>query len=337
MAMRIVFCGSGAFAQMAMKQLADALDIVLVASPPPKPRGRKLQIQSCPAAITAQMLNLPLLETADGEQAAAQMKAAKADAIVVADNGLLLPPSALAASPRGAINIHPSLLPRWRGAAPIARAILAGDKETGVCIMQMDEGLDTGAILMRQSIPLAEDKNCGELTAQLATLGAKLMIKTLQTNPPPVAQSIEGIVYARKLSKAENIINYDNPAQTTARQIRAFAPRRAARTIINGAMIGILKGAAIAGISSNGGEDGKGDNGGEVLRDNNDASSRPVNGEVLRADKNGIVIKCAQGAIVFKQLRREGKKPQPAEAFLRGFQITPGDRAKTLQADNEAI
>jgi len=246
------------------------------------------------------------------------MKQAAADVVVVADYGLMLSPSALVASARGAINIHPSLLPRWRGAAPIARAILAGDDETGVCIMQTDEGLDTGAVLMRQSITMPEDKDCGGITSQLATMGAKMMVKTLQTNPPPIPQQTEGAVYARKLSNAENIINYDNPAQTAARQIRAFAPHKAARTMINGAMIGILQGAAI--------DDS------QVLRDNNN-DKRAINGEVLQVDKNGIVIKCARGAIVYKTLRREGRKPQTAEAFVRGFVINPGDKAQTLQTD----
>ena len=224
-----------------MAQLAKSLPIILAITPPPKPRGRKLQTQSCPAASRARQLNLQLLETADTQQSARQMKDAKADAIVVADYGLLLLPDALVCAPHGALNIHPSLLPKWRGAAPIARAILAGDLETGVCIMQMDEGLDTGAILLRQSIPLSEDKNCGEISAQLATLGAKMIMQTLMQNPPPQAQSTEGIKYARKLTNAENIIDYNQPAQTAARQIRAFAPYRAARTKINGANIGIGK------------------------------------------------------------------------------------------------
>lgn len=318
--MRIVFCGGGGFARMVMEQLADALDIVLVVSPPPKPRGRKLQTQSCPAAAFAKQLHLPLVETADTEDAAKKIKHAAADVVVVADYGLMLSPSALVASKRGAINIHPSLLPRWRGAAPIARAILAGDIETGVCIMQTDEGLDTGAILMRQSIPMPEDKDCGEISSQLATLGANLLVKTLQSNPPPIAQDNEGAVYARKLSNAENIINYDNPAQTAARQIRAFAPHKAARTMINGAIIGILKGAAIDAI--------------EVLpdnrNDNNALLSRAINGEVLQVDKNGVVIKCAQGAIVCQTLRRAGKKPQKAEDFIRGFIINPGDKAQKI-------
>ena len=289
-----------------MAQLAKSLPIILAITPPPKPRGRKLQTQSCPAASRARQLNLQLLETADTQQSARQMKDAKADAIVVADYGLLLLPDALVCAPHGALNIHPSLLPKWRGAAPIARAILAGDLETGVCIMQMDEGLDTGAILLRQSIPLSEDKNCGEISAQLATLGAKMIMQTLMQNPPPQAQSTEGIKYARKLTNAENIIDYNQPAQTAARQIRAFAPYRAARTKINGANIGILKAMAIT-------ETGNG-----------------KNGEILRADNDGIVIKCSDGAIVFLQLRREGKTAQPAAAFLRGFPITPGDIAETI-------
>lgn len=321
--MRIVFCGGGGFAKTAMEYLAAVLDIVLVVSPPPKPRGRKMQIQSCPAAAFAKQLNLPLVETADIDEAAKKMKQAAADVVVVADYGLMLSPAALVASPRGAINIHPSLLPRWRGAAPIARAILAGDIETGVCIMQMDEGLDTGAVLMRESMGMPEDKDCGEITAQLAIMGAKMVVKTLQTNPPPIAQNNEGAVYARKLSNDENIINYDNPAQIAARQIRAFAPHKAARTKINGAIIGILKGAAIDNMDNM-----------EVLGDNHNASSA-ANGEVLQVDKNGIVIKCASGAIVYTTLRREGKKPQTAEEFIKGFIINPGDKAQTIITTNK--
>ena len=299
--MRVVFAGGGKFALPVMELLAQTHDIVLATTPPPKPAGRKMTLTPCPAAKRARELNLQVLETADKNKLAAAVIDKKPDAIVVADYGVLLPPAVLNASPRGALNIHPSLLPRWRGAAPIARAILAGDKETGICIMQMDEGIDTGAILLCERLPLPEDKNCGELTEHLAQLGAKLMLRALKENPAPTPQSAGGITYAKKLTRAEGIINYDNPAQQAARQIRAFAP---ARTIINGAQINIHKGAA------------KPHNG------------NGANGEITNADATGITIKCARGALILTEIQRAGKSRMSLSDFLRGFPIKAGMRAE---------
>ena len=299
--MRVVFAGGGKFALPVMELLAQTHDIVLATTPPPKPAGRKMTLTPCPAAKRARELNLEVLETADKNKLAAAVIDTKPDATIVADYGVLLPPAVLNASPRGALNIHPSLLPRWRGAAPIARAILAGDKETGICIMQMDEGLDTGAILLCEKLPLPEDKNCGKLTEHLAQQGAKLMLRALKENPAPTPQSAEGITYAKKLTRAEGIINYDNPAQQAARQIRAFAP---ARTIINGAQINIHKGAAKP-------HDGDG-----------------ANGEITNADATGITIKCAQGALILTEIQRAGKSRMSLSDFLRGFPIKAGMRAE---------
>ena len=303
--MRIVFAGGGKFALPVMELLAQTHDIVLATTPPPKPAGRKMTLTPCPAAKRARELNLQVLETADKNKLAAAVIDKKPDATIVADYGMLLPPAVLNASPRGALNIHPSLLPRWRGAAPIARAILAGDKETGICIMQMDEGIDTGAILLCEKLPIPEDKNCGELTEHLAQLGAKLMLRALKENPTPTPQSATGITCAKKLTRAESIINYDNTAQQIANQIRAFAPSSPARTTINGVQINIHK-AAPAKHPAN-----------------------TPNGEIISANATGITIKCARDAITFTELQRAGKRKMPAADFLRGFPIKTGTQTQS--------
>ena len=303
--MRVVFAGGGKFALPVMELLAQTHDIVLATTPPPKPAGRKMTLTPCPAAKRARELNLEVLETADKNKLAAAVIDKKPDATIVADYGVLLPPEVLNAAPRGALNIHPSLLPRWRGAAPIARAILAGDKETGVCIMQLDEEWDTGAILLCERLPLPEDKNCGEITEHLAQLGAKMMLRALKENPKPTPQSAQGITYAKKLTRAENIINYAASAEQAARQIRAFAPSSPARTTINGVQISIHKGAALK------------------------HKSNAANGEILKADATGITIKCAEDAITFTELQRAGKRKMPVADFLRGFPIKAGMRAES--------
>ena len=303
--MRIVFAGGGKFALPVMELLAQTHDIVLATTPPPKPAGRKMTLTPCPAAKRARELNLQVLETADKNKLAAAVIDKKPDATIVADYGVLLPPEVLNASPRGALNIHPSLLPRWRGAAPIARAILAGDKETGICIMQMDEGLDTGAILLCERLPLPEDKNCGELTEHLAQLGAKLMLRALKENPTPTPQNTQGITCAKKLTRAESIINYDNTAQQIANQIRAFAPSSPARTTINGVQINIHKAAPTK------------------------HPANTPNGKIISANATGITIKCAEDAITFTELQRAGKRKMPAADFLRGFPIKTGTQTQS--------
>ncbi len=319
--MRLVFFAAGDFAIPALELAAREHSVVLLVAPPAKPRGRKMLVQSCPAAARAKEINVAVLETANSETICEQTKKAKPEAIVAADYGALLPPEILNIPPRGAINIHPSLLPRWRGAAPVVHSILAGDSETGVCIMQMDEGLDTGNILARKQMPMPEEITGGELSALLAKTGAMLLAEVLTTNPQPSPQKKTGASYAPKPEKAARVLDFTKPAEQAARQIRAFSPADPAHTIINGQQINIHRckfNKLTPPPSLMGGVGGGKPQAGE----------QPQPGTITTADKNGIAVICGDGnAVIFLEMQRAGKKKMPAAEFLRGFPLTAGDCA----------
>src|SRR5207248_2180022 len=197
---------------------------------PPRPAGRGHRLQSSPVQLLAERLGLPVRSPTSlrDDAAQAEFAAIGADAAVVAAYGLILPPPVLAAPRLGCLNVHASLLPRWRGAAPIQRAILAGDRETGVSIMQMDEGLDTGPILLQQAVPILPETTAGELTESLAELGAGLMSKALdrvaEGKLTPRPQPGEGVTYAAKIRREEARLDWRQPADALERQVRAFAP-----------------------------------------------------------------------------------------------------------------
>ena len=233
-----------------------------------------------------------------------RLSALSPEVMVVAAYGLILPGAALDLARRGAINIHASLLPRWRGAAPIHRAILAGDRETGITLMQMDEGLDTGAILAQRSLPIAADETTGSLHDRLATLGAQMTVDLLRDlEHAPVSaspQPSDGITNARKIDKSEALLDWRKPGLQLDREVRAFNPAPGARSTIDGVEIKIWQAHCI------------------------DAHGEP--GLVRAAGEEGIVVYCGEGALVLTELQRAGAKRLGAREFLRGHPISPGAR-----------
>ncbi|HEX3884284.1 MAG TPA: methionyl-tRNA formyltransferase [Stellaceae bacterium] len=266
-------------------------------SQPPRPAGRGHRLQASPVQVLAESHGIPVRCPTDlrDPSAQAEFAALGADAAVVAAYGLILPPPILAAPRRGCLNVHASLLPRWRGAAPVQRAILAGDAETGVTIMQMDAGLDTGPILLQEKMPIGLATTAGELTDSLAALGARLMVAALDTNLSPRPQPDEGAVYAKKLRREEAALDWRLPAAALERQIRAFDPFPGSHFTLGNERIRVLA-AELA-----------------------EGSGAP--GTVL---DTSLTIACGDGALRPTRLQRPGRAPTDAAAFLNGFAIPPG-------------
>jgi methionyl-tRNA formyltransferase len=236
--------------------------------------------------------------------AAARLRAARPDVIVVVAYGVLLPPSILDIAPQGALNIHASLLPRWRGAAPIQRALLEGDSQTGVSIMRMDAGLDTGPVLAQRGIPINEDDDAGTLHDKLAALGAEMMVATLASLRDGAMQATpqqqDGATYARKIQKEETRIDWSRSATELARAVRAFRPSPGAFSLLDGEPLKIWRAGA---------------------RDERGAA-----GTVLRVQEDAIVVGCGQGALEVTELQRPGGRRLRAAEFLRGRTLAAGSR-----------
>ncbi len=238
------------------------------------------------------------------EEARQPIIEARPDVMVVAAYGLILPQAALDIPRLGCLNIHASLLPRWRGAAPIQRAILAGDAETGVTIMHMEAGLDTGPMLHKESLPIADAETAGSLHDKLAGLGARLIVEALHRlergELPGEAQPAEGVTYAAKLEKAEAALDWRQPAVTLDRAIRAFNPFPGATALIEGQPVKIWRAEPFSG------------------------KGNP--GAILAAGSDGIVVACGEGALRLTELQKAGGKRLLAADFLRGFALKPGQR-----------
>ena len=292
--MRVVFFGSGDFGVPALHCLAAEHEVVRVCCPPPHPAKRHLHSLSCAAAAAAKQSALPLSESESLEEIAAECRP---DVVIVCDYGKLLSPQVLAIAPRGALNIHPSLLPRWRGAAPVQRTILAGDKTTGITIMQMDAGLDTGAILLQKQISVAPDICCGDLRRLLAADGAALLLQALRDNPPPQPQKESDVRYAAKIRPADYVLNFNHSAEMLARQIRALSPLPGARILHGDEIIKVYA----ARETSGGGAPGR----------------------LLSADKNGIVVACGAGALTLLRVQKPGRRIMDAAEFVRGWRDIP--------------
>ncbi|MEN9924592.1 MAG: hypothetical protein RL268_718 [Pseudomonadota bacterium] len=298
--MKIVFMGTPDFAVPALRALVAAGHQVLAAyTQPPRPGGRRgKELTPTPVHRAAEELEIPVrhplsLKGAD-EQAA--FAALDADIAVVAAYGLILPRAVLDAPRHGCLNIHASLLPRWRGAAPIHRAILAGDSETGVTIMQMEAGLDTGPMLAKVTTPV-DGKTTGALTEELAASGAELMVAVLADLPeyPPQVQPEEGVTYAHKIDKAETRIDWSQPAQQVERQVRAFAPAPGAWFEFEGERCKVLAAQLAEGQGAPG----------TVLDD-------------------ALTIACGDGAIRPTLVQRAGRPAMATQDLLRGWAIAPG-------------
>ncbi len=300
--LRLAFMGAPDFALPALSALIDAgHDIVAVYSQPARPAGRKQALRDTPVAAEAKRLGLEVRTPTSLKTPAAQadFAALRLDAAIVVAYGLILPRALLAAPRLGCINLHASLLPRWRGAAPIQRAILAGDEESGVSIMQMEEGLDSGPVLARQSLPIGAETTGQSLHDQLAEVGARLLVSTLDGvragRATAVPQPAAGVTYAAKLSRAESRLDWRQPASALERQVRAFTPWPGSHFEFAGERIKVL---------------------GAVLQ----AGS----GEPGRVLDDALTVACGDGALRLTALQRPGRAAQAAEAFLRGFAIPAG-------------
>ena len=311
---RIVFMGTPDFAAVALQALIAASEtsghqIVAVYSQPPRPAGRGQQVQKSPVHVLAESQRLPVLTpiSLKTTEAQAAFAAHQADVAVVAAYGLLLPQAILDLPRFGCLNIHASLLPRWRGAAPIQRAIAAGDKQTGVTIMQMEAGLDTGPMLLRDTIPILADTTAPRLHDALAELGARLILDALRRLPGdptaanplvPVPQPDEGVTYAAKLTRADSQLDWRRPAEELLRAIRAFTPWPGVAIDFGNEKIKVLA-ADLAPIE---------------VRD-------PVPGAIL---DDALTIACGRGALRPTLVLRPGKKPMTTAEMLRGFPLPPG-------------
>jgi len=295
--MRVVFMGTPDFSVPALEALVEAgHEIVCVYSQPPRPAGRGQKDRPSPVEARALALGLPVRhpERLRTQEAQAEFAALDADVAVVVAYGLILPQPVLDAPRLGCLNIHASLLPRWRGAAPIHRAILSGDAETGVCIMQMEAGLDTGPVLKRAALPIGAEDTTGALHDRLAALGAGLIVDTLAALPLPADPQPEtGVTYAAKIDKAEARIDWTRPAVEIDRQIRGLSPFPGAWCDAAGERIKLLASRLC------------------------DGAGAP--GQVLE----GLTIACGSGAVEVTLAQRSGKRPMPAGEFLRGLALPP--------------
>ena len=297
--MRIVFMGTPAFAVPTLVALNEAgHDIVAAYTQPPRPSGRGKQLQTSPVHQAAEALGIPVChpDTLRDMEAQANFLALEPEVAVVVAYGLMLPQPILAGPPRGCLNVHASLLPRWRGAAPIQRAILADDSITGVTIMRMERGLDTGPMLASARVPV-EDKTSGELHAELAEIGARLMVETLAQldQLKPEAQPGFGATYAAKIDKGEARIDWSKPAELIEREVRAFAPFPGSWFELDRERIKLLR-AHVIGVN---GADGT------VLDDE-------------------LTIACGNAALRPVMLQRAGKPAMSAAEFLRGKPVPVG-------------
>lgn len=305
--MRVVFAGTPAFAAIALKALIDAqFQIVLVLTQPDRPAGRGLKLQESEVKKVASEYSIPVLQPATLKTDATreQLMSFAPDVMIVAAYGLILPVSILQLPLHGCLNIHASLLPRWRGAAPIQRAILAGDQETGITIMQMDQGLDTGAILLQKSVPIKTTDTAQILHDNLAQLGAQCIIEALyllqQGKLIPIDQSKDGVCYAHKIEKEEARIDWSCDAVDIDRSIRAFNPYPIAYTNYQSISLKVWQ-----------------------SRIEQNLSGRP--GEIIKIDNRGITVACGKHAIVLELIQRAGGRRLPAEDFLKGYSIKLGE------------
>ena len=304
--MKVIFAGTPDFAAQALRAIAAAgFEIPLVLTQPDRPKGRGMQLQASPVKQAALELGLTIAQPASlrHEEAQALLRAQNADVMVVAAYGLILPQAVLDTPAHGCLNIHASLLPRWRGAAPIQRAIEAGDAETGVCIMQMDAGLDTGAVVSTHRYPIKNTDTANEVHNALMQLGAQAIVADLQQlqqtgrlNATPQPQT--GITYAQKLTKEEAKIDWHQPAPVIEHKIRAFNPVPGAWVEYQDRPLKIWQAEAV------------------------EQSGRA--GEVLAISSDGLIVACGEGALNITELQPAGSKRMPIAAFAAGRHIEKG-------------
>ncbi len=322
--MRVIFAGTPEFARTALERLHGAgFDIALVLSQPDRPAGRGMKLQASPVKQFALEKGIPVAQPRslrldgkypeDAAAAKAAIEAARADVMVVAAYGLILPQWVLDTPAKGCLNIHASLLPRWRGAAPIHRAIEAGDAETGITIMQMDAGLDTGDMLLVERMAIRPDDTTGSLHDRLAALGGRLVVEALEIAAcggfRPVKQPQDGVTYASKIDKHEAAIDWEQPAGLVARRVRAFNPFPGAATQLDGETLKVW-----------------------AAQEDASGAAAPA-GTVVAVDERSFSVAAGDGAVRIAEVQRPGGKRLKVADFLRGFDLKAGMRFETPGAD----
>ncbi len=297
--MRIIFAGTPDFAVPSLRAAAARGEVVAVYTQPDRPAGRGRGVTASPVKLEALQLGIPVLQPENFKDALSKdtLRALKPDLVVVVAYGLILPQAVLDIPTHGCWNVHASLLPRWRGAAPIHRAIEAGDTRTGVCLMQMEKGLDTGPVRLSQALDIGAGETGGQLHDRLAVLGAQTLsdgLGLLRAGFKPVAQpqSVEGVTYAHKLDKAEARLDWSQPAQALADKVRAFNPWPVAEARLLDERLRIHGAVAL------------------------DESHTAAPGEILRMGRDGLDIACGEGVLRIRVLQREGGKPITAADYL---------------------
>ena len=297
--MRVIFAGTPDFAASALAALIEAgHEILVVLTQPDRPKGRGMKLTPSPVKTLALQHNLPVWQPENLKDVSIQqqLRDLQADVMVVAAYGLLLPAAVLNIPEHGCLNIHASLLPRWRGAAPIQRAIEAGDVESGVCIMQMDVGLDTGDVLLSRNTPITDDTTAAQLHDALAVIGAEAIVEALAKLPELIAvpQPETGVTYAQKLSKADAEIDWALGAKQIHNKIRALNPVPGAWSSLNGQVIKVWASSVV------------------------EMSSTAVEGSIVVADKQGIAVQTGEGVVLITELQASGSKRMAAAAFVAG-------------------
>lgn len=325
--MRLIFAGTPVFAREALAALLTAgHEVCLVLTQPDRPAGRGLKLQASPVKQLALEHHIPVAQPRslrldgrypeDAQQARDVLQACGALAMVVAAYGLILPDWVLALPPRGCLNIHASLLPRWRGAAPIHRAIEAGDRESGITIMQMDAGLDTGDMLMMHKLPITPTDTTTTLHDRMADLGGKLIALALEQAAAgqlrPVPQPTEGVTYAHKIEKHEAAIDWTQDAATIVRRVRAFNPFPGATATLNGETIKVW-GARVGAAADM-------------------PSVASGCGHIVAVARDGIAVAAMNSVAILTELQRPGGKRLAVADFLRGFELQSGMRFELLPA-----
>ncbi|MBS0229802.1 MAG: methionyl-tRNA formyltransferase [Proteobacteria bacterium] len=296
--MRLVFAGTPEFAVPCLRAACDKAEVVAVYTQPDRPAGRGRGLTPSPVKTEALARDIPVLQPENfrSAEAKAQLRALRPELMVVVAYGLILPQSVLDIPEHGCWNVHASLLPRWRGAAPIQRAIEAGDTRSGVCLMQMEKGLDTGPVLLSQTLDIGPDETGGQLHDRLSALGAQVLGDALgllraTIRLPPRPQPVEGVTYAHKLDKAEAKLDWSQPAALLANKVRAFNPWPVAEALLDGERVRIHAAAAL------------------------DEAHDRAPGSLLRASREGIDIACGQGVLRIHTLQRDGGKPVAAQDY----------------------
>lgn len=312
--MRVVFLGTPEFAVPSLRALLSGHDVGLVISRPDRPAGRGMGLRRSPVAAVAEAagVDLELPETPRQPDLVERVRQARPEVLVVAAYGRILPPELLAAAPNGGLNVHASLLPRWRGAAPVAAAILAGDTETGVSIMRMEAGLDTGPVLLQRRTPIKANETTGELAARLAELGAHALTRSLDLLVAGDAvftpQPRDGVTVARPVRKEDGDLDWASEAAHIERAVRAFDPWPGVRLAVAGEPVRVLRARALPAWEAGDG-------------------ARALPGTILETDRRGIVVMAGDAPVRLETVQPAGKRAMPAADYARGRRdITEGGR-----------